>query len=151
MPTYTVHYSSLVLDAHQKLQLAQGITQAHEAATGAAGFFAQVLFQEISGTDCYLGGHALEQGQLFVQGQIRAGRSSAVKEELLTSLQAALIQGTGLDRSQVWIYLVELPASNMLEYGHVLPPPGAERPWLLSLDPALQQQLLKKPTVTRNE
>ncbi len=145
MPTYTVHYSSLVLSVADKHQMAQGITQAHEAATGADGFFAQVIFQEIVKEDCYLGGSPLDQPQLFLQGQIRAGRSLDIKGNLLSSLKEALLNVTTLDPSQIWVYLVELPASDMLEYGHVLPAPGAERAWFLSLDPRLQDRLQKTP------
>ncbi len=146
MPTYTLHYAALALSADEKHQMAQGITQAHEAATGADGFFAQVIFQEIAQEDCYLGGSPLDQPQLFLQGQIRAGRSLDIKGKLLSSLKEALLNVTTLDPSQIWIYLVELPASDMLEYGHVLPAPGAERAWFLSLDPRLQHRLQKKST-----
>ncbi len=144
MPTYTIHYSALELSAEQKHQLAQRITQVHHGVTGADAYFAQVIFQEVSKEDCYLGGSPLEQSQLFMQGQIRAGRSSELKDRLLLALRDVLIESTGLESSLVWVYLIELRSSEMIEYGLVLPPAGKEKEWFLSLDKALQRKLAKK-------
>ncbi len=146
MPTYTVHYSSHVLGAEMKHQLALEITNAHQRVTGAEGFFAQVLFQERAPQDCYLGGSPVQHPQFFVQGQIRAGRSSQVRRDLLVALRDVVMAVTGLTLSQVWVYLVELRPSDMMEYGHILPPPGEEKAWFSALGLTLQHQLLKKST-----
>jgi hypothetical protein len=30
----------------------------------------------------------------------------------------------------VWVYVTEIPARQMAEYGHILPEPGDEKAWL---------------------
>jgi len=44
-----------------------------------------------------------------------------------------------LPRNRVWVYVVDLPAEQMAEYGHVLPQPGTEASWLANLPPEDRQ------------
>nr|WP_237182054.1 hypothetical protein [Paraburkholderia tropica] len=37
------------------------------------------------------------------------------------------------DSRYVWVYLAELPAAQMVEYGKLLPSPGGELAWLESM------------------
>lgn len=43
----------------------------------------------------------------------------------------------------MWIYLNNIEADNMLEYGHVLPLPGHESMWFEALPVELQARLEK--------
>jgi len=43
--------------------------------------------------------------------------------------------------ASIWIYLCNLEATDMVEFGHVLPRPGEEQSWFESLPPALQSYL----------
>jgi len=133
MPTYTVHSPAGTLDQGQKQQLARDITLAHNGVTGAQTFFAQVMFLDRPQGDWFVGGQPLEGPQVFVHGQIRAGRSGEVKLELLRRLVDVTAEVSGLPRNRVWVYLVDLPAEQMAEYGHVLPLPGTEASWLANL------------------
>lgn len=40
----------------------------------------------------------------------------------------------GVRRRALWIFLLDLPPTNMVEYGHVLPEAVDERAWLASLE-----------------
>jgi hypothetical protein len=42
---------------------------------------------------------------------------------------------------EVWVYLSDIPAQNMAEYGRVLPVPGAENAWFATLSAALRERL----------
>ena len=75
MPTYTVHAPAGRLSARQKEQLAKGITNAHNQFTGAQTFFAQVMFVDVAQDNWFIGGGPIGQSQIFLHGQIRAGRS----------------------------------------------------------------------------
>jgi hypothetical protein len=45
--------------------------------------------------------------------------------------------------ADVWVYLTELPAKNMAEFGQVLPEPGGEEAWMAALPQAEQDRLQK--------
>lgn len=42
----------------------------------------------------------------------------------------SLAKLSGLPKRDVWVYVTEIPARQMAEYGHVLPEPGDEQMWL---------------------
>ena len=141
MPTYTVNYSGIDLAAAQKNLIARAITDTHKAVTGAETYFAQVIFNEIRRDDHFMGGKPVNEPQMFLHGQIRAGRTAAVKQKLCLGMRDVLASTSGLDNSQIWVYLVELTPSQMIEYGEVLPVAGKESEWFAGLSPRLQEKL----------
>lgn len=154
MPTYTVHAPAGRLSAAQKERVACAITRVHDQVTGAQGFFAQVMFVEVRAGNWFVGGAPLAGEQVFIHGQIRAGRSSNVKKELLTKLLEAVSGAASFDRNRMWGYIAELPPSQMAEYGHVLPEPGTEAQWLAGLpdaDKALMETIGKYSVVPRKQ
>jgi phenylpyruvate tautomerase PptA (4-oxalocrotonate tautomerase family) len=135
MPTYHCTTPAGLLDAGQKSAIAAAITRVHNAVTGAASFFAQVIYTEIAKGDHFMGGAPLASDQIFVHGFIRAGRSVPDRERLVTELVTALTDSSGLPRRCVWVYVSEIPPRQMAEYGHLLPEPGSETAWLDGLPP----------------
>ena len=130
MPTYHCTVPAGLLDASKKAAIAKDITRIHSAVTGAAGFFAQVIFHEIAKGNHFMGGAPLAQSQIFVHGFIRAGRSVPDRQKLVTGMVGSLAKLAGLPKRDVWVYVTEIPARQMAEYGHVLPEPGDEQTWL---------------------
>jgi hypothetical protein len=51
----------------------------------------------------------------------------------LKELHAALAAAIEAEANCVWVYLNDLPARDLIEYGHVLPEPGHEAKWLAGL------------------
>lgn len=141
MPTYNVHYPAGLLDANQKQAIARGITDTHSSITGAQRFFAQVLFREIPQEDWYLAGKPLTGPHLFVFGHIRAGRSAEIKSALLRALRDVLVQHGGVAVECAWVYLSDVPAAHIIEYGDILPDPGQEERWLANLPEAARRLL----------
>jgi hypothetical protein len=44
-------------------------------------------------------------------------------------------------KEEVWVYLSDIPAHNIAEYGRVLPVPGAENAWFATLPATLRERL----------
>jgi phenylpyruvate tautomerase PptA (4-oxalocrotonate tautomerase family) len=135
MPTYTVTTAANRLTPRQKTRIAQDITRIHKAVTGAHAFFAQVLFADIDPSNHFIGGKPLQHDFLFLQGTIRAGRTPEQKQDLLLQLVVALAEAAAAPKNAVWAYLNELPANQMVEFGHTLPQPGTEAEWFNALPP----------------
>ena len=141
MPTYTVTYSNVTFSNPQLENIAQAITRTHNECTGANTYFAQVIFQETPSGKHFMGGKPVKNPQLFLHGQIRAGRTAELKEKLLVNMRDALIKASGLSKDQIWIYLIDLVPEQMIEYGEILPPSGKEREWFANLPSELQTKL----------
>ena len=143
MPTYTVTNSNFNLTPKQQKNLAEGITKVHNAVTGANTYFAQVIFNKTKKNNHFMGGKKVKEPSLFLLGQIRAGRPKKVKDKLISELKNILVKKSKLDETQVWAYIVDLPPSQMIEYGSVLPESGKEKEWFKNLPTKLKKKLLK--------
>ena len=143
MPTYTVKYSNFNLSQKQKNSLAREISNTHSKFTGANTFFAQVIFQKNEKKSHFMGGKLVKTKEIFLNGQIRSGRTSKVKKQLILGLKKILIKNTNLRSDSVWVYLEDLLPDQMIEYGEVLPKSGQEKKWFNSLSPSLRKRLKK--------
>ena len=131
MPTYTVKYSNFNLSHKQKSSLANDISNAHSKFTGANTFFAQVIFQKNEKNSHFMGGKLVKTKEIFLNGQIRSGRTAKVKKQLILGLRKILIKNTNLRKENVWVYLEDLLPDQMIEYGEVLPKSGQEKNGLI--------------------
>ena len=141
MPTYTVTNSNFNLSSRQQKKLAEGITKVHNVVTGANTYFAQVIFNKTKKNNHFMGGKKVKEPSLFLLGQIRAGRSKKVKDKLIADLRNVLIKNSKLDETQIWVYINDLPPSQMIEYGAVLPDSGKEKEWFTNLSLKLKKKL----------
>ena len=141
MPTYTVTNSNFNLTSKNQKDLAQGITKVHNVVTGANTYFAQVIFNKTKKNNHFMGGKKVKEPSLFLLGQIRAGRPKKTKDRLISDLKNVLVKKTKLDETQVWVYIVDLPPSQMIEYGAVLPESGKEGQWFKGLSKKLKKKL----------
>lgn len=142
MPTYTIFSPAGQVSSAQKANIARNVTRVHNEVTGAQTFFAQVVFQDTTPGNWFMGGVPLEGSQIYLCGHIRGGRSKEVKAKLIMALHDAVQTGAGVRKSQVWAYLVELPPSDMVEYGYMLPEPGEEAAWLQNM-PTEDREMLE--------
>ena len=141
MPTYTVTVSNAKLDNKRKNKIAKGITETHNKITGANLYFAQVIFHENKKGNHFMGGKLIKNRQIFLQGQIRAGRTISIKNKLIISLRNSIIKNSGFKKDNTWVYLLDLPPVQMIEYGEILPKSGDEIRWFRSLSKPLQKKL----------
>ena len=141
MPTYIVKYSNFKLSQKQKNSLANDISNAHSKFTGANTFFAQVIFQKNEKNSHFMGGKLVKTKEIFLNGQIRSGRTSKVKKQLILELRKILIKNANLKKDYVWVYLEDLLPNQMVEYGEILPKSGQEKKWFKSLTLSLKKRL----------
>jgi phenylpyruvate tautomerase PptA (4-oxalocrotonate tautomerase family) len=146
MPTYTVTTVGLTLSAEQKSDIAQLITTSHAGNTGAPGYFAQVFFQTYAVGDHFFGGCLNNSTQVYIHGLIRAGRTVEQKTGLMAEVAEKAAGICAVGREDVWMYLQDIEAEQMIEYGRVLPAPGAEAEWRAGLS-AEKEQALKRDGV----
>ena len=135
MPTYTVTVANLSLSQQQKSQIAEAITTAHNTQTGAPRFFTQVLFFAANEGEHFVGGSVNTAPHVYVNGLVRQGLMSQMLEEI-----ARIVDITAED---VWIYLQDIPATQMIEFGRFLPAPGDEAGWEREMTPEKRSSLPK--------
>ena len=90
-----------------------------------------------------MGGKLVKTKEIFLNGQIRSGRTVKVKKQLILGLRKILIKNTNLRKENVWVYLEDLLPDQMIEYGEVLPKSGQEKKWFNSLNSSLRERLRK--------
>lgn len=142
MPTYFVTAPLGRLTAQQKERMAADITHVHCAVTAAPAYFAQVIFNDVPKGNYFVGGRALQgQEHVYVHGHIRAGRDAATKEKLVLDLMHAVAAAAQLSSHCVQVYVTEIPARQIAEYGRLLPHPGEEAAWWDSIPSDLRKHM----------
>ena len=104
------------------------------------GLFVQVVIEESDTTRRYLGGQ-LSGAHIWIRGDIRAGRSEAVRSALMLAIMKDVSAIAAVPEASIWVYLCNLEPTDMVEFGHVLPAPGDEQAWFEGLPPDLQTYL----------
>jgi phenylpyruvate tautomerase PptA (4-oxalocrotonate tautomerase family) len=111
--------------------------------TGAPTYFAQVIFDEVKSGNYFIGGAPLKHDQVFVYGHIRGGRAAVDKTRMIKLMAKAVGVAAGVkDKSGVWVYVSEMPARQMIEFGHLLPEAGDEPVWTAAL-PASDREFMQ--------
>ena len=141
MPTYTVTSLEGCLGGEKRQKIAAAITRIHSQTTGAPTYFAQVIFVDVKPGMYFVGGMPLHGQQVFVNGQIRAGRTRESKDALISQMLAAVADAAGLAVNNIWIYIEELVPRQMVEFGNVLPEPGDEAKWTAALSAADREHM----------
>jgi phenylpyruvate tautomerase PptA (4-oxalocrotonate tautomerase family) len=143
MPTYLVHARPDTFTGPQRDALARSITELHSEHTGAPRSFVQTIFLPVEPGGHYVGAEQADPRSVWVYGHIRSGRPHEVRTALATAITGALETIAQIPRQFIWVYLNELTHTDMIEFGSVLPLPGAEAAWIAGLDPAVQAHLRK--------
>lgn len=141
MPTYVVHAASRAFDSAQRDALARAITDIHHQRTGAPRSFVQTMFVDIAAGGHYIGGEPTHPRSVWVYGHIRSGRDTESRTGIALDIRDALLSGGGVPREFVWVYLAELPHTDMVEFSSVLPPPGEEDAWIEGMPPDIRDHL----------
>ena len=143
MPTYIVTAPQGRLLTAQKSMLAEAITRVHCDITGAPSYFAQVIFYDVPEGNYFVGGKALEGlDHVYLHGTIRAGRDATTKEHMLVELMKVVSKSAQLEEHCVQVYLSEIPARQVLEFGKILPLPGEEVAWFDSIPEPTRSRLM---------
>ena len=90
-------------------------------------------FRNLTADKHFIGLLPAPQNGAFVYGHIRAGRTSAVKNDILIGIRDLLMRVLNVPESVVWVYLNDLAHTGIVEFGHVLPEPLGEQAWVEEL------------------
>jgi phenylpyruvate tautomerase PptA (4-oxalocrotonate tautomerase family) len=141
MPTYACSAAAGRLTPGQKVEIVQSITAIHHEETGAPRYLVQVIFYDIAPGSHYIGSQLAPPGHIWIRGDIRDGRSEEQKSRMLSRVLQEVSRIGEIAEEEVWVYLSDIPAQNMAEYGRVLPVPGAENAWFAALPAPLRERL----------
>lgn len=119
MPFYQFTVPSGGVTLEKKAEVASAFARVHSAVTGAPSAYVHCQFREVP-AGCTFVGEQVADGARLV-GIIRAGRTEAVKRELLTRLGEAWADVTGEPLASYALWLHEVPGYQMMEDGKLLP------------------------------
>lgn len=142
MPTYAFT-TGKKLTAEQKSKLVESVTAIHAVEATAPRYFVQVVFQGVEPGSMFIGGEAASPDHVWVRADIRSGRTGEQKARMLRRIMRETGEILGISEQAVWVYISDIPAHGVLEFGNVLPEPGGEAEWLASLPGDLREKLTR--------
>ncbi|GJE42598.1 tautomerase family protein [Methylobacterium soli] len=142
MPTYAFS-TAMELTPEQRAKIVARVTSIHQVEADAPRYFVQVIFYKVEPGSIFIGGEAAPPDHVWVRADIRSGRTNAQKAKILQRIMRETSEILGISDQSVWVYLSDIPAQGVLEFGNVLPEPGGEAQWLASLPASLREKLLR--------
>jgi phenylpyruvate tautomerase PptA (4-oxalocrotonate tautomerase family) len=119
MPLYTIITQTAVLSGSAKAKLAGELTAFHSEYAGVPRNWVHVVFQDYAPGSGFTAGEASATAALTLL--IRTGRPAEYKRELLKRLWTLLQSATGAPDDQIAISIQEVPPSQAMEMGQVMP------------------------------
>jgi phenylpyruvate tautomerase PptA (4-oxalocrotonate tautomerase family) len=119
MPLYSVTTQTGVLTGEAKRKLAGDLTTLHAEYSGVPRNWVHVVFTDYARGSGFTAGEAAATASLTVL--IRTGRSPDYKRGLLKRLWELLQQATGAPDDQIVIGIQEVPPSQAMEMGQIMP------------------------------
>ena len=124
MPIYTVTTQQGNLTAAQKKAVADKIAEIHARVTNGPKSYIHVFFKEHPRGNGFVGG--VESAATFLLCQIRAGRDINKKQTIVKECFEALEKLGGLAHNDILVALEDVPASQAMMRGAILPDPIPE-------------------------
>ncbi len=124
MPLYTAIVQDGVLTSEAKAKFAEDLTTLHAEYAGVPRNFVHIIFQTYAPGDGFTAGVVAATASLTVV--IRDGRSKDYKRGLLTKLWPLFQKATGAPDDQLALAIHEVPASQAMEMGQIMPEVGAQ-------------------------
>ena len=140
MPTYAFS-TAKEITAEQRAKLVESVTTIHEVEASAPRFFVQTIFYKVEPGAIAIGGETASPDHIWVRADIRAGRTKEQKVRMLRRVMRETSEILSISEQHVWVYISDIPAQGVLEFGNVLPEPGGEDAWLASLPDDLREKL----------
>ena len=140
MPTYAFT-TARELTAEQRAKLVKSVTTIHHVEATAPRYFVQVIFYKVEPGSIFIGDEAASPDHIWVRADVRSGRTNEQKAKMLQRIMRETSEILGVSDQDVWVYISDIPAQGVLEFGNVLPEPGGEEKWLASLPSALREKL----------
>jgi phenylpyruvate tautomerase PptA (4-oxalocrotonate tautomerase family) len=122
MPLYTLTTQAGVLGAQAKMDLAGRLTRLHADYAGVPANWVHVVFHDYAAGSGFTAGEPAATAALTLL--IRTGRSPDYKRGLLVKLWELLQAATGAPDDQIVIGIHEVPPSQAMEMGKIMPDVG---------------------------
>jgi phenylpyruvate tautomerase PptA (4-oxalocrotonate tautomerase family) len=119
MPLYTLTTQDGVLSSEAKSRLAVDLTDLHSEYAGVPKNWVHVVFQEYPPGNGFTAGEAAATAALTLL--IRTGRTPEYKRGLLQRLWTVFQSATGAPDDQIVIGIQEVPPSQAMEMGQIMP------------------------------
>jgi phenylpyruvate tautomerase PptA (4-oxalocrotonate tautomerase family) len=119
MPLYTLITQDGVLSGEAKSRLALDLTDLHSEYSGVPKNWVHVVFQEYPPGNGFTAGEAAATAALTLL--IRTGRTPEYKRGLLQRLWTLFQGATGAPDDQIVIGIQEVPPSQAMEMGQIMP------------------------------
>ena len=122
MPLYTIITQAGVLGGEAKATLAGELTAFHSEYAGVPKNLVHIIFQDYAPRSGFTAGEPSSCVALTLL--VRTGRSQDYKRELLKRLWKLLQNATGAPDDQIVLGIQELPPSQAMEMGKIMPDVG---------------------------
>lgn len=143
MPTYAFS-TARELTSEQRAKIVESVTSIHQIEATAPRYFVQVIFYKVEPESIYIDGKAASADHIWVRADIRSGRTKEQKSRILNRIMQETSDILQTSREDVWVYISDIPAESVAEFGAILPQPGDEEKWLAALPAALREKLLAR-------
>ena len=80
---------------------------------------------------------------LALGNKLKPSEVAKVKKKLIVGLREIIKNNTRLNKDNIWVYILDLKPSQMIEYGEILPKSGGEKKWFKNLNINLKKKLNK--------
>ena len=124
MPLYTVVTQEDFLPAETRSKIAAEITRIHSTVMSVPRHFVRVVFLSYAAGSGYTAGAPAPTAA--VNCILRSGHGSAEKADMLRQLWSMFQNLTGIPTDQLAISLQEIPSSNAMEMGQIMPSVGSD-------------------------
>jgi phenylpyruvate tautomerase PptA (4-oxalocrotonate tautomerase family) len=122
MPLYTAITENGLVSDDTKAKIAKQITRIHTTVMKVPSNFVRVVFLSYPKGSGYTAGQEAPTAALSCV--LRSGHSDAEKTDMLKQLWAMFQDLTGIPTDQLAISLQEIPSSNAMEMGQIMPSVG---------------------------
>ena len=139
MPTYMVFHREGLFSKEQEERVARAITRAHAQATGAPEYYVQVIMHAGAGSRRFVGGVPCED-QVWIRGDIRAGRTKEQLAVLLRELVRQTAEAGEISQDDVWVDLNEIRPEAIIKYQTIFSEAGKEAQWEKTLPAHLKEK-----------
>ena len=119
MPLYTITTQAGALSDNAKARLAGELTTFHAEYAGVPKNWVHVVFQDYAIGSGFTAGEAASCVSLTLM--VRSGRSADYKREMLKRLWSMIQDATGAPDDQIVLGIQEVPASQAMEMGKIMP------------------------------
>jgi phenylpyruvate tautomerase PptA (4-oxalocrotonate tautomerase family) len=125
MPLYTVMTQDGLLSDQQRDTIAAELVRIHTSATGVPANFVHSIFPTYPKNHAYVA--AERSAVASIVGVIRAGRSPEQKSRLVQAIWKMFQDNTGVSDRDLSVALQEVPPSQAMENGMIMPEIGHEK------------------------